>query len=224
MTRVAEDERARLAPAIPRVWDDEIAIMQRDLTRWTQMLAEDKDGWVPQWFEFAFGLRDGAGRDVASLPDPVVIDGRFVLRGSIDLVERHATGALRVTDHKTGRARWPERMIVAGGEVLQPVLYSLVLEAATETPVYGGRLSFCTSAGEFRVIDVPLTATTRRIGLEVLEIIDRGVERGVLAPFPRDGACEWCDFRPVCGPNEERRIGAKPRGRFPDLDELRSRS
>ena len=132
MTRVAEDERARLAPAIQRVWDDELAIMQRDLGRWTQMLAEDKDGWVPQWFEFAFGLSDDGGRDAASLPDPVLLDGRFVLRGSIDLVERHATGALRVTDHKTGRARWPERMIVAGGEVLQPVLYSLVLEAATK--------------------------------------------------------------------------------------------
>jgi RecB family exonuclease len=224
MTRVAEDERARLAPAIQRVWDDEIAIMQRDLGRWTQMLAEDKDGWVPQWFEFAFGLHDGAGRDAASLPDPVLLDGRFVLRGSIDLVERHAMGALRVTDHKTGRARWPERMIVAGGEVLQPVLYSLVLEAATNAAVYGGRLSFCTSAGEFKVIDVPLTATTRRIGLEVLEIIDRGIEHGTLAPYPHEGACEWCDFRPVCGPHEERRTRLKPRGRFPDVDELRSRS
>ena len=224
MTRVAEDERARLAPAIQRVWDDELAIMQRDLGRWTQMLAEDKDGWVPQWFEFAFGLSDDRGRDAASLPDPVLVDGRFVLRGSIDLVERHATGALRVTDHKTGRARWPERMIVAGGEVLQPVLYSLVLEAATDATVYGGRLSFCTAAGEFKVIDVPLTETTRRIGLEVLEIIDRGVEHGALAPYPREGACAWCDFRPVCGPNEERRIRSKPKGRFPDLDELRSRS
>jgi ATP-dependent helicase/nuclease subunit B len=224
MTRVAEDERARLAPAIQRVWDDELAIMQRDLGRWTQMLAEDKDGWVPQWFEFAFGLSDDRGRDAASLPDPVLIDGRFALRGSIDLVERHATGALRVTDHKTGRARWPERMIVAGGEVLQPVLYSLVLEAATDATVYGGRLSFCTAAGEFKVIDVPLTETTRRIGLEVLEIIDRGVEHGALAPYPREGACAWCDFRPVCGPNEERRIRSKPKGRFPDLDELRSRS
>ena len=47
---------ARLAPAIRRVWDDEIAAMQRDLARWLQLMAEDPDGWVPQWFEFAFGL------------------------------------------------------------------------------------------------------------------------------------------------------------------------
>jgi ATP-dependent helicase/nuclease subunit B len=224
LSRVAEDERARLAPAIRRVWDDEIAAMRRDLVRWTQMLAEDTDGWVPHWFEFAFGLRGDEGRDAASLAEPVTVDGRFVLRGSMDLVERHPAGALRVTDHKTGRARWPERMIVAGGEVLQPVVYSLALEAATGAHVHGGRLWFCTAAGEFTVIDVPLTDTTRRLGLEVLEIIDRGVEHGVLAPYPKERACQWCDFQTVCGSNEERRTRNKPAGRFPDLDELRKKS
>jgi ATP-dependent helicase/nuclease subunit B len=224
LSRVADDERARLAPAIPRVWDDEIAAMRRDLVRWVQLMAEDPDGWVPQWFELAFGLPGDEGRDQASIPDPVTVDGRFILRGSMDMVERHATGALRVTDHKTGRARWPERMIVAGGEVLQPVLYSLALEAATGAHVHGGRLWFCTAAGEFSVIEVPITDTTRRAGLEVLEIVDRGIEHGVLAPYPKAGACQWCDFRAVCGANEERRTRAKPAGRFPDLDELRAKS
>ncbi len=54
-----------------------------------------------------------------------------------------------------------------------------------------------------------LTETTRRIGLEVLEIVDRGVEHAVLAPYPKAGACEWCDFRAVCGAGEERRTGRK---------------
>jgi ATP-dependent helicase/nuclease subunit B len=151
----------------------------------------------------------------------VTVDGRFVLRGSMDLVERHPAGALRVTDHKTGRARWPARMVVAGGEALQPVLYSLALEAATGAHVHGGRLWFCTAAGEFAEIDVPLTETTRRAGLEVLEIIDRGVAHGVLAPYPNEGACAWCDFRSVCGAHEEQRTRVKPTGRFPDLEALR---
>ena len=30
--------------------------MQRDLARWLHLMADDTDGWVPQWFEFAFGL------------------------------------------------------------------------------------------------------------------------------------------------------------------------
>ena len=224
LTRVADQERARLAPAIRRVWDDEIAAMQRDLARWLRLVAEDTDGWIPQWFEFGFGLPHDDGRDAASLRDPVTLDGRFILRGSMDLVERHPAGALRVTDHKTGRARWPERMIVAGGEALQPLLYGLALEAATGQPVLEGRLWFCTAAGEFAERSVPLTETTRRIGLEVLEIVDRGVEHAALAPYPRAGACEWCDFKAVCGTGEERRTGRKLEGRFPDLDALRGKS
>lgn len=221
LSRVAEEEGARLAPAIQRVWDDEMAGIRRDLARWLQLMAAAGDGWVPHWFEFAFGLPHDEGRDPASLPEAVTVGGRFLLRGSMDMVERHPAGAYRVTDHKTGRARWPERIVVAGGEVLQPVLYSLVLEAATGAHVHGGRLWFCTAAGGFTEIEVPLTETTRRVGLEVLEIIDRGVEQGTLAPYPGTGACAWCDFRTVCGANEERRTGAKPPGRFPDLDALR---
>lgn len=221
LSRVADDERARLAPAIRRVWDDEIAGMQRDLARWLHLMAEDTDGWVPQWFEYAFGLPGDQGRDAASLADPVTLDGGFVLRGSMDMVERHPAGALRVTDHKTGRARWPERMIVAGGEALQPLLYGLALEAATGQHVLGGRLWFCTAAGGFEQRAVPLTETTRRIGREVLEIVDRGVEHATLAPYPRQGACEWCDYKVVCGAGEERRTARKVTGRFPDVDALR---
>ena len=42
----------------------------------------------------------------ASIPDPVRVDGRFLLRGAIDLDRAQcATGQLRVTDHKTGKNR-----------------------------------------------------------------------------------------------------------------------
>ena len=224
LATVADEERERLAPAIRRVWDDEIAAMQRDLARWLHLMAEGTEGWIPQWFEFGFGLHDDPGRDASSRRDPVTLDGRFILRGSMDMVERHLAGALRVTDHKTGRARWPERMIVAGGEALQPLLYGLALEAATGQPVVEGRLWFCTAAGEFAERSVPLTETTRRIGLEVLEIVDRAVEHATLAPYPKDGACDWCDFKVVCGTGEERRTARKAAGRFPDLDALRGKS
>jgi ATP-dependent helicase/nuclease subunit B len=223
LTRIAEEERVRLAPAIRRVWDDEVAAIRRDLTRWVQLLATHADGWVPAWFEYAFGLPDDEGRDAASRPDPVTVDGRFVLRGSMDMVERHPAGALRVTDHKTGRARWPDTMIVAGGEALQPVLYGLALEVATGQHVHSGRLWFCTSAGGFKEVTVPITETTRRAGLEVLEVIDRGVEHGTLAAFPQSGACQWCDFGAVCGPHEEWRTSRKAAGVFADLVALRSR-
>ncbi len=219
--QVAEEERERLAPAIPRVWADEIDAIARDLRRWLELLAEEPDGWVPHYFEYAFGLGAGNGRDPASRPDPVLVDNRFLLRGSIDLVERHPMGVLRVTDHKTGRARSKPPLIVGKGEVLQPVLYSLALEVATGLPVHEGRLWFCTAAGEFTTVPVPITETSRRIGLQVLEIVDRAIELGTLAPYPRKDACQWCDFQPVCGTREERRTRRKIANRFPDVDALR---
>lgn len=224
IARVAADEGERLAPAIPRVWEDEIDAMRRDLGRWLEAVVRDPDGWVPRWFEYAFGLGGGKDFDEAGPQDPVRVDDRFLLRGAIDLVERHTpTGALRVTDHKTGRARWPDTTIVGQGEALQPVLYSLALEQATGETVHGGRLWFCTAAGEFKVVHVPLTDTTRRAGLEVLEIIDRAIEHGLLAAYPKKGACDWCDFQAVCGRHEEARTGRKAPDKFMDLLELRSR-
>jgi CRISPR/Cas system-associated exonuclease Cas4 (RecB family) len=94
-------------------------------------------------------------------------------------------------------------MIVNGGESLQPVLYSLALEAATGRPVIEGRLYYTTVDGGFKDARIPLTPVARRVGVEVLEIIDRAVDTGFLAPAPREKACTWCDFRPVCGPNAE---------------------
>jgi ATP-dependent helicase/nuclease subunit B len=154
----------------------------------------------------------------------VVIDGRYRLHGSIDLVEERANGDLRVTGHKTGKYRGKDKQIVGGGAVLQPVLYSLALEVATERPVAEGRLYFATTDGGFREVRIPLTAPARRMGIEVLEILDRAIEVGFLAAAPSERACTWCDFRPVCGPTAEHRIGRfKSQEPLADLLELRKK-
>jgi CRISPR/Cas system-associated exonuclease Cas4 (RecB family) len=114
-------------------------------------------------------------------------------------------------------------MVIKGGTVLQPVLYSMVVEQAMRTSVRESRLSYCTSAGGFSVFPIALDATNRRLGVEALEIIDRAIETGALAAAPDEGACGWCDFRPVCGPSEEQRTGRKPTDRVRDLFELRLR-
>ncbi|HVH28262.1 MAG TPA: PD-(D/E)XK nuclease family protein [Vicinamibacterales bacterium] len=220
LAHVAAVERERLSPAIDRVWKDEIAAMRRDLRLWVDETA-GRGEWTPKWFEWSFGLRD-AGRDEASRPEPVLIDGRFKLHGSIDLVEEHTNGQLRITDHKTGKYRGKERMVVDGGAALQPVLYAMALEAATGRTVSGGRLYYATTDGGYREVEIPLTPQARRLGVEVLEIIDRAVETGFLAPVPREKACAWCDFRIVCGPTSEERVGTfKSREPLADLDDLR---
>ncbi|MGE0449613.1 MAG: PD-(D/E)XK nuclease family protein [Vicinamibacterales bacterium] len=228
LAEVAAIEHDRLAPAIERVWADEIGAIRRDLRLWVDAVAHDRGGWVPIHFEWAFGIKGGGplaeGRDPASIADAVAIDGRFLLHGSVDLVEEHATTKdLRVTDHKTGRYRGKDRMIINGGGTLQPVLYSLALEAALGRPVAEGRLYYATTDGGFRDIVIKMTDVARRSGVEALEIIDRAIESGFLAPAPNERACTWCDFAPVCGPHAERRSRRKAHEPMADLLELRRR-
>jgi ATP-dependent helicase/nuclease subunit B len=154
--------------------------------------------WRPSYFEFSFGLSD-EGRDPRSVADPVTIDGRFRLRGSVDLIELRKNGAeIRITDHKTGRNRSTPKTVIGGGAMLQPVLYGMAVEEILSRPVSSGRA-----------------------GLEALEIVDRAIELGFLPPAPASRACTWCDFRPVCGPDEEKHVARKPADLLGDLTSLR---
>lgn len=221
LERVAAAYAEQLAPAIPRVWSDEIGELRRDLSIWVRRLA-DEPTWVPTYFEFSFGLHD-EGRDPRSLREPVVVDGRFVLRGSVDLIEhRQDLDLLRVTDHKTGKDRSSRDLIVGGGAVLQPVLYSVAVERGLGKRVTDGRLFYCTTAGGFAEHTIPVNDYTKRQAVEVLEIIDRAVEQGFLVAAPAERACAWCDFRPVCGPREEDRVKRTNKAPITDLAALRS--
>jgi CRISPR/Cas system-associated exonuclease Cas4 (RecB family) len=223
VTTTAYDD---LAPAIDRVWRDEVEGLRRDLRLWfDDMLVKDAAAWVPERFELAFGLPPDSTRDPQSNAAPVRLgEAGFQLRGSIDLVERRLDGrALRVTDHKTGKNRTTLSTIVEGGRILQPVLYAAALEAMTGEPVIEGRLSYCTTAGQFSTRPIAIDEHVRRRGLEVLEIVDRAIEHGMLAAKPGTigghAACDYCDFRAVCGPDEPRRTRRKPE--MPDLEMLR---
>ena len=224
MAGVASRYHEKLAPAIERVWRDEIADITKDLRVWVRRLPEAGD-WLPTYFEYSFGLSD-EGRDPNSRVDPVVVDGRFKLRGSIDLVEQRlprqvsplrqgyggqaggqeGARTYRVTDHKTGKNRTTWKTVIGGGAILQPVLYSLAAEQALEAPVTSGRLFYCTAPGGFTDHEIPINDANRRAALEALEIIDRAIELGFLPAAPAARACAWCDFRPVCGPHEEQRV------------------
>src|SRR5262249_36553404 len=163
LDRVAFEYEDELAPAIPRVWEDGIDSIRADLREWLRRASEADDGWVPYKFELAFGLadRDRADEDPASVDDPIPVAGKLNLRGSIDLVERHTTGKIRATDHKTGKARAQDGLVVGGGQHLQPVLYALACESLLKAPVESGRLYYCTTAGGFEERVVTLDQFSR---------------------------------------------------------------
>jgi hypothetical protein len=222
LDHVALEYAEKLAPAIDRVWKDEIDELRRDLRIWVQKIA-DEQTWHPEYFEFSFGLSD-AGRDPRSLPDPVTVGGKYLLRGSVDLIEHdRARDVFRVTDHKTGKNRSNPDLIVGGGEMLQPVLYSVAIEQALGRPVESGRLFYATTVGGFVDHRIPIDGYARTQGLQVLDIVDRAVESGFLPAAPKDDrTCGWCDFRAVCGPREEARVRRKAKDRLADLEALRS--
>ena len=213
-----------LAPAVERVWVDEIAAIGRDLRAWLESVARDGAEWLPKYFEYGFGEVPGE-RDPHSRPEAVELPGGFKLKGAIDLIEEHRQTKVLAPDrsqdgtetrsHRQGDHR--RRIGAAAGALCDDD------RGRARQPVYCGRLYYCTSAGSFYAHEIPLNEYTREAGLEVLQVVDRAIERGFLAPSPTEEACGRCDFRPVCGPGMFNRVLRKPQNELADLAALRNR-
>jgi ATP-dependent helicase/nuclease subunit B len=226
MAAVVDRYRDELAPAIERVWLDGIMAIGADLREWLRRASLDESGFEPRHFELSFGLEAHPSErqaDPRSVPDPVTLDCGIRLRGAIDLVEEHRAGLMRVTDHKTGKYNGAEGQIIAGGTVLQPLLYALAAEKlfAGQVKVSAGRLYFCTARGGFDALEVGLDDEARAAAIQVAGTIGDALERGFLPAYPAKDECGWCDYRAVCGPHEERRITRKPAAAVEPLTHLR---
>jgi CRISPR/Cas system-associated exonuclease Cas4 (RecB family) len=218
-----EDE---LAPAIDRVWADGIAAIRADLREWLRRASEDDSGYVPSGFELSFGIAGRPGRqhaDPRSVPGPVDLDCGIQLRGSIDLVERHPSNLLRVTDHKTGKFTGKRNQLIDGGTSLQPLFYALATEKlfANDAKVSSGRLYFCTSTGGFAEQVVPLDDRARGAAAQIAETVGAAIAQPFLPAAPGKDQCALCDYQPVCGPHEERRVARKPQRNLEPLLALR---
>jgi ATP-dependent helicase/DNAse subunit B len=222
LDRVAAGYEDQLAPAIPRVWKSEIENLRTDLRGWLQNVAATESDWLPAHFEFGFGLAPDPDRDPASAAEEALILDHVRLRGSIDLIERHATrSVLRITDHKTGKAPQNRPQYVGGGAMLQPLLYALAAETLLGESVESGRLFYCTQRGDFSAVDIPLNDEGRGRLSRILQTIDRSIAEGFLPAAPQTGACSMCDYTAVCGPYEETRVKRKQSDRLDALIEIR---
>jgi hypothetical protein len=227
VTEVAARYEDDLAPAIDRVWENSVAAIRADLREWLRRAGEDDSGYVPRHFELSFGLAHRFERrqaDPRSVADAVELDCGIKLRGSIDLVERHPSGLLRVTDHKSGKFDGTLKQIIDGGKTLQPVLYALAAEKlfAGEGTVTEGRLYFCTSTGGFVEQTVSLNERARDAAVQIAEAVGDAITRPFLPAAPAEGQCERCDYRVVCGPYEEYRSARKPQGNLDLLNAVRA--
>lgn len=222
LKETAAEYEEELAPAIPRIWANELEDIRIDLRHWMRQVLKHDSQWLPLHFEFAFGIEAGEERDPASTTEPVSVFEEMQIRGSIDLIEKNMqSGKIRVTDHKTGKKPWPLPEVLGQGEVLQPVLYSLAAENLLKAPVSEGRLYYCTRRGNFYNLRVPFSDDAREKASYLLKVVDQHVRQGFFPAAPRERACLFCDYRPICGPYEELRTSRKKKNPLRMLTQIR---
>ena len=214
--------REELNPAIPRVWESEIEEIRWDLRGWIRqsVAAPDNLQWKPAWFELAFGLDQSPALDANSSPEPVLLANGIRLRGAIDMIEEK-DGAIRITDHKTGRAPFEPVQFVGKGESLQPLLYAMAAEELLGKPARESRLYYCTETGGYRIAAVPVDGQAYGLMEKAVNAIDQSIATGFLPAAPRKDACRYCDYHIVCGPYEELRVQRKPQANLAPVAELR---
>jgi hypothetical protein len=215
LDRAAAELEERILPPIASVFRDEVERMRADLYAWLARVCDEGPRLYPVHYDLSFGLPMHEHEDPRSVPTPAAVDG-FLLHGALDVVERHArTGALRVTDVKTGNDFSKPGMVIGGGEVLQPVLYGLAYEAVWQEHVADARLLFCTARGGHAEHVITLDERARERARLVLSLVDDAIEGGFFPPAPRPGACDGCAYRVVCGPHEARRADRKDPSTLP---------
>jgi hypothetical protein len=68
---------------------------------------------------------------------------------------------------------------------------------------------------------VPLDAEARGAARVVADALDQALARPFLPAAPAKGACNYCDYRVVCGPYEEMRASRKPSAELEALTRVR---
>ena len=225
--RVEEEVRERVAPAIGRIWQDQMDGLLGDLRGFLQRYAAT--GRMPLANELTFGMGAKAPADPASRTEAAVLPGGLRLHGSIDVVERLADGAIQITDYKTGRASIEttrQQRILFGGRALQPLLYALAYEALSGTPTASGRLYYATIRGTYLETVVDAASEESQAVFEAfVGGLDRATRNGRFPALPNPGVtyrvCDYCDYLPVCGPRPANHARTKARAGFAAaLDEV----
>lgn len=187
-------------PGSLALWQWSQFILTQDLERVLREVLEDPD-WTPVDFEKAFG-RSGQAEVVFTSPT-----GTFKLEGFMDRVDVSADGKhLRVVDYKSGKHEGYKNNSVKNGTKIQMPLYlwacrTLYPDLIPEQAVYefitakGGYGSTIFDAKDWSKVEEPLKT--------LLTTVADAVEKGLFPAAAK--ACQYCDFRLLCGPGVEKR-------------------
>ena len=187
-------------PRFTLLWEREKRRFHDTMQSWLASEAGAAGRTTPAHFELSFGL--GVSRDASEPhdPDPLAIelgDGRVLqVSGRIDRIDRRAEGGLVLRDYKTGRAPRDDGGVFRGGRQLQIPFY--VLAAAKLFPGESVESAFLDYVdGGRQVAFRPELVTGPKFKALLRELVDL-ITKGVFVQEPT--ACDFCDFKVVCGP------------------------
>lgn len=209
LDQVIAEWKAQIPPPSESVFDAERSALHRSI----RIFLEEKNHipaqqrGTPEHFEISFGFKDSAMTDPVEIKLP---GGKSVfLRGRIDRIDRLAKpGTWAVWDYKTGSAYGFEPgQYTAGGTQLQHILYALAAERVLaklgekNPAVAASGYLFITerSDGNFCFVR---DAGRRAEGLAVVNELLDAMAAGA---FIGTGNCGFCDWKPCCHAEEERR-------------------
>jgi ATP-dependent helicase/nuclease subunit B len=186
-------------PRLTFLWEREKRRFHETTLAWLRREAASADRSIPAHFEVEFGLGRGPDGSEPHDPDPIEIpiDEERTLRvsGKIDRIDRREDG-LVLRDYKTGRAPRDDGGVFRGGRQLQIPFYvraveklfpgDRVVEAFLDY-VDGGR----------QVAFDPATVHGERFSALLGSLVGL-IAGGAFVQEP--AACDFCDFKVVCGP------------------------
>jgi RecB family exonuclease len=227
-------------PVIRRVADELIARYREEIPAPSEAVVERDRAEVHQSLDIFLRMEQGREEPVSPLlfevtfgteeAEPVLLDlgeGRNLrIAGRIDRIDRMEGGGFRVIDYKTGSPRPYENVrCFGGGRYLQAALYAVAAEELLRRRgVEGGEAkvkisgyAFPSKKGDGREILFGNIdgARLRSLITDLLKMVEGG--HFVVHPA---ASCDFCDYRPLCGPQAAGRAKMKKAGGSPGFAEL----
>ncbi len=185
LSQAAAEYHEQLAPAIDRVWRDEIADIAPRPARLGAPAAVCASEWTPEYFEFSFGLQRRGSRSERACPIRCSSTAASAARlGRSRRDARRDDGSCASPTTRRARTGRRGRRSSAAARCCSRCSTASPSSRRSDRPVTSGRLFYCTAAGGFTDHEIPINDANRRAGLEALEIVDRAIELGFLPAAP----------------------------------------
>lgn len=166
---------------LAQLWAKDRGAIVRDLTDWhTHDTADHTDGWHPTSAEQKFGVDSPLTFDLG--------DATISFAGSIDRIDQHRDGRIRVTDYKTGQAKFYKDITEAtptnSGKQFQLPTYGVFARTLGEN--VSARYWFASSVGGFDEIGYDITDPVVEIFRADLRLVHREIMAGHFPPKTPD--------------------------------------